>query len=71
MDAGLNLALWAAGFPPGGNIFMAKLGALGNTSITTIEIRADSREEVRLAGFNDVGHLSGATPDLRLPFDPV
>jgi broad specificity phosphatase PhoE len=69
--AGLNLALWAAGFPPGGNIFMAKLGALGNTSITTIEIRTESREEVRLAGFNDVGHLAGATPDLRLPFDPV
>ena len=34
----LNLALWAAGFPPGGNIFMARLGALGNTSITTIEV---------------------------------
>lgn len=68
--AGLNLALWAAGFPSGGNIFMAKLGALGNTSITTIEIDP-SRDEARLVGFNDVGHLAGATPDLRRPFDPV
>ena len=48
-----------------------KLGTLGNTSITTIEIRTDSRDEVRLVGFNDVGHLTGATLDLRLPFDPV
>ncbi len=69
--AGLNLALWAAGFPAGGNIFMGKLGALGNTSITTIEIDADSANEVRLVGFNDVGHLAGATLDLRRPFDPV
>lgn len=67
----LNLALWAGGFPAGGNIFMGKLGALGNTSITTIEVNGDSDLEVRLAGFNDIGHLAGATPDLRLPFDPV
>lgn len=69
--AGLNLAMWAAGFPAGGNIFMGKLGALGNTSITTIEIRADSGDQARLVGFNDVGHLTGATLDLRRPFDPV
>jgi probable phosphoglycerate mutase len=69
--AALNLALWAAGFPAGGNIFMGKLGALGNASITTIEIDADSGNEARLVGFNDVGHLAGATPDLRLPFEPV
>ena len=69
--AGLNLAMWAAGFPAGGNIFMGKLGALGNTSITTIEINADSGDQARLVGFNDVGHLAGATPDLRRPFDPV
>ena len=69
--AGLNLALWAAGFPAGGNIFKKKLGALDNTSITTIEISADSGEEARLVGFNDVGHLPGATPDLRLAFDPI
>ena len=68
--AALNLALWAAGLPPGGNIFMGKLGALGNTSVTTIEIITDSGDEARLVGFNDVGHL-GATPDLRRPFDPV
>ncbi|HKY47554.1 MAG TPA: histidine phosphatase family protein [Acidimicrobiia bacterium] len=67
--AALNLAMWAAGFPPGGNIFMGRLGALGNTSITTIEILTG--DEVRLVGFNDVGHLAGATPDLRRPFDPV
>ena len=69
--AALNLALWAAGFPAGGNIFMGKLGALGNTSITTIEFIAESGDETRLVGFNDVGHLAGATPDLRRPFDPV
>jgi broad specificity phosphatase PhoE len=69
--AGLNLALWAAGFPAGGNIFMGKLGALANTSITTIEIDADSVNEMRLVGFNDVGHLAGSTLDLRRPFDPV
>jgi probable phosphoglycerate mutase len=77
--AGLNLAMWATGFPAGGNIFMGKLGALGNTSITTIEIRADSEDQARLVGFNDVGHLAGnlagnlpgATLDVRRPFDPV
>lgn len=69
--AALNLAMWAAGLPPGGNIFMGKLGALGNTSITTIEILTEPGDEVRLVGFNDVGHLAGATPDLRRPFDPV
>ena len=77
--AGLNLAMWAAGFPAGGNIFMGKLGALGNTSITTIEINADSEDQARLVGFNDVGHLAGnsasnltgATLDVRRPFDPV
>lgn len=67
----LNLALWAAGFPSGGNIFMGKLGALANTSITTIEVNGDAGDEVRLIGFNDVGHLPGAGPDLRIPFDPV
>jgi broad specificity phosphatase PhoE len=67
----LNLALWATGFPAGGNIFMSKLGALGNTSITTIEVDGDSEHRVRLAGFNDIGHLSSETPDLRRPFDPV
>jgi hypothetical protein len=50
---------------------MGKLGALGNTSITTIEIIAESGNDARLVGFNDVGHLAGATPDLRRPFDPV
>jgi broad specificity phosphatase PhoE len=69
--AALNLAMWAAGLPAGGNIFMGKLGALGNTSITTIEVIAESGNEARLVGFNDVGHLAGATPDLRRPFDPV
>ena len=69
--AALNLAMWAAGFPPGGNIFMGKLGALGNTSITTIEVMAEKGAEARLVGFNDVGHLAGQTPDLRRPFDPV
>jgi probable phosphoglycerate mutase len=69
--AGLNLAMWAAGFPAGGNVFTGKLGALGNTSITTIEINADSVNQARLVGFNDVGHLVGATLDLRRPFDPV
>jgi probable phosphoglycerate mutase len=69
--AALNLALWAAGLPAGGNIFMGRLGALGNTSITTIEVMAESGDEARLVGFNDVGHLAGATPDLRRPFDPV
>jgi probable phosphoglycerate mutase len=69
--AALNLALWAAGLPPGGNIFMGRLGALGNTSITTIEVMAESGDDARLVGFNDVGHLAGATPDLRRPFDPV
>jgi broad specificity phosphatase PhoE len=69
--AALNLAMWAAGLPAGGNIFMGKLGALGNTSITTIEIIAESGDKTRLVGFNDVGHLAGATPDLRRPFDPV
>jgi broad specificity phosphatase PhoE len=76
--AGLNLAMWAAGFPAGGNIFTGKLGALGNTSITTIEIDANSGNEARLVGFNDVGHLAGdsagnlgATLDVRRPFDPV
>ena len=67
----LNLALWAAGIPSGGNIFMSRLGALGNTSITTIEVDANSGAEVRLLGFNDLGHLHGATPDRRFPFDPV
>ncbi|HUP16528.1 MAG TPA: histidine phosphatase family protein [Acidimicrobiia bacterium] len=69
--AGLNLAMWAAGFPAGGNIFMGKLGTLGNTSITTIEINANSGDQARLVGFNDVGHLAGATLDVRRPFDPV
>jgi broad specificity phosphatase PhoE len=69
--AALNLAMWAAGLPAGGNIFLGRLGALGNTSITTIEIIAESADEARLVGFNDVGHLAGATPDLRRPFDPV
>ena len=69
--AALNLAMWAAGFPPGGNIFMGKLGALGNTSITTIEILTEPEDGARLVGFNDVGHLAGATPDLARPFDPV
>ena len=67
----LNLALWALGLPAGGNIFMGRLGSLGNTSITTIEIDNDSPDLVRLVGFNDVGHLSGATLDLRSPLDPV
>ena len=67
----LNLALWAAGLPPGGNIFMSRMGALGNTSITTIEIDGDPDNEVRLLGFNDLGHAHGALPDLRFPFDPV
>ena len=75
--AGLNLAMWAAGFPAGGNIFMGRLGALGNTSITTIEIRAESGDQVRLVGFNDVGHLAGdggncgRTSTCGRPFDPV
>ncbi|MEX0667346.1 MAG: histidine phosphatase family protein [Acidimicrobiia bacterium] len=69
--AALNLALWAAGFPAGGNIFIGRLGALGNTSITTIEVNAGGEDEARLVGFNDVGHLASATPDLRFPFDPV
>ena len=67
----LNLALWAAGFPAGGNIFMSRLGALGNTSITTLEVDGEKGTEVRLLGFNDLGHLPGATPDLRFPFKPV
>ena len=67
----LNLALWAAGFPSGGNIFMSRLGALGNTSITTLEVDEDNGTQVRLLGFNDLGHLHGATPDLRFPFNPV
>jgi len=65
----LNLALWAAGVPAGGNIFRGRLGALANTSITTIEIDSESGF-ARLAGFNDVGHLR-ATPSLRTPFDSV
>jgi len=67
----LNLALWAAGLPAGGNIFRGKLAAVDNTSITTIELIDSDVEEVRLVGFNDVGHLTGAIPDVRLPFDPV
>jgi broad specificity phosphatase PhoE len=67
----LNLAQWAAGLPAGGNIFTGRLGALGNTSITTIEIGGHSDDQVRLLGFNDLGHLSGETPDARLPLDPV
>jgi probable phosphoglycerate mutase len=71
----LNLALWAGGFPPGGNIFKGRLAAVDNTSITTIEVTGTDRpggvEEVRLVGFNDVGHLTGALPDDGLPFDPV
>ena len=65
----LNLALWAVGVPSGGNKFRGRLGALANTSITTIEINGESGF-ARLAGFNDVGHLQ-ATPSLRMPFDSV
>ncbi|MGH8927492.1 MAG: histidine phosphatase family protein [Acidimicrobiia bacterium] len=60
----LCLAQWAAGHPVGGNIFLGRLAAVANASITTIEL-----PPLRLAGFNDVGHL-GAGVDLRLPFEP-
>ncbi|HUO47049.1 MAG TPA: histidine phosphatase family protein [Acidimicrobiia bacterium] len=62
----LNLARWALGIPPGGNIFRGSLGAVANTSITTIELAGP-----RLISFNDIGHLSSEAHDLRLAFDPI
>lgn len=62
----LNLASWAAGFPPGGNVFRGRMAAVANTAITTIELPGP-----RLIGFNDVGHLDGFMPDSRRPFDRI
>jgi broad specificity phosphatase PhoE len=63
---GLNIARWALGIPPGGNVFRGPLGGLANASITTVEVSGP-----RLLGFNDVGHLEGLSPEIRYPFDPV
>lgn len=61
----LNLARWAVGIPPGGNVFRGSLGTLMNTSITTIEPSVP-----RLVGFNDIGHLAGLA-EVRYPFEFV
>lgn len=62
----LALAAWAAGIRWDGNIFLGPMAAVGNTAITTIELPGP-----RLIGFNDVGHLEGQVPDVRMPFNPV
>lgn len=67
----LCLALWAAGYPSGGNIFQGPLGAIANTSVTTIELSPGPDPNPRLMSFNDVGHLAGTLPDLKMPYlDP-
>lgn len=57
-------AYWTSATTHTGNIFRGRFGAVGNASITIIGTGP------RLLTYNDIGHLE-ATPDERLPFDPV
>ena len=61
----LNLARWALGIPPGGNVFRGPLGAVMNAAITTIDT-----DGPRLLSFNDAGHLQ-ELPELRYGYEGV
>lgn len=59
----LHAVRWAAGLPADGNIFRGALGPLLNCSLNTLQFPGP-----HLVGFNDVGHLDGASTAPGRPF---
>ncbi len=54
---------WATGLPHDTHVYTGPMGAMANTGISTISL-----PEVRLLGYNDVGHLAGLLRHPDTPF---
>ena len=54
---------WATGLPYDTHVYTGPMGAMANTGISTI-----SMPQVRLLGYNDVGHLAGLVRHPDTPF---
>lgn len=59
----IQILRWAVGLPHDTHVYTGPLGAMANTGISTIAL-----PEVRLLGYNDVGHLTGLTRHPETPF---
>lgn len=59
----IQILRWAVDIPHDTHVYTGPMGAMANTSISTISL-----PDVRLLGYNDVGHLGRFTRHAELPF---
>ena len=59
----MQILRWAVGLPHDTHVYTGPMGAMANTGISTIAL-----PEVRLLGYNDVGHLTGLARHPETPF---